>query len=336
MPAQQPLSALAPTKTAAALLLIACAFSLVGGASAQTVIKTGSNVDWEFAFIITACLAAFLFIIVIIMAVYIRITVKAHKVLRDRRGRSEQSRNNSSTSLNGSSLMPARHYAQMQRVPRLSSTQSSVVSAPSTRSEAMRNATKEAWISRVSALDNLTDSQSVTTTGTGYDGGMEENEDFNKILNERLDSVTTDDAGDTHGGHRTETTTAQAQAPTDDTNGNGEAAAITMYDFGDAMTERGEDDFDWPQPDSDGSESYDTYDFQRQTASSVNVRLRRGADDDEGEEVAVTDTGTYVDIQGVSRSENSTALSTDRLREQQKTPASADDSTGNGADDDDV
>ena len=114
---------------------------------------------------------------------------------------------------------------------------------------------------------------------------MEENEDFNKILNERLDSVTTDgecqqvlrpkacgscgllcdvffllmrscckqivlifpppsppprsstnplvctltnvvvlfaDAGDTHGGHRTETTTAQAQAPTDDTNGNGE------------------------------------------------------------------------------------------------------------------
>ena len=45
----------------------------------------------------------------------------------------------------------------------------------------------------------------------------------------------------------------------------GEAAAITMYDFGDAMTERGEDDFDWPQPDSDGSESYDTYDFQRQT-----------------------------------------------------------------------
>ena len=46
------------------------------------------------------------------------------------------------------------------------------------------------------------------------------------------------------------------------------------------------------------------------------------ADDDEGEEVAVTDTGTYVDIQGVSRSENSTALSTDRLREQQKTPAS--------------
>ncbi|EGD77290.1 hypothetical protein PTSG_08383 [Salpingoeca rosetta] len=56
---------------------------LASSVSAQTVIETqGSEVDWQFAFIVSACLAGFLFIIVVVQFIYIRISIRKHKELR--------------------------------------------------------------------------------------------------------------------------------------------------------------------------------------------------------------------------------------------------------------
>eukprot|EP00043_Microstomoeca_roanoka_P000664 m.28452 g.28452 ORF g.28452 m.28452 type:complete len:327 (+) comp10447_c1_seq1:280-1260(+) len=282
-------------------------------AAQTTIIKQGTEIDWEFAFIVAASVAAFLFLILIAMTFYLKLTINAQKTFMNDRAFGI-TRTHSRTLQRNTSASTSR--TSFQDVPSLS-----MSLAPTISTSVSRNTTRQpstAWSERREALDNLTDAEvAVEEPGEDFLAHIQKTFDTFEVGMESKSVANSTNHVNTQGVSSSNVTLQPAHSAGQLTQSSG----ITGFDFGDEPVEpdamADDDEGEWPMSDSDASDDLGQYDFTNRESTlmstgSTSVRLITGTKDDTAVEVQLSaNDGDYVDIQAVSRSANSTAHSQD-------------------------